>query len=162
MTHATEIVDFGDATSTESAFFSQVDCLRIARNPTRIDGNAEITSYKRTFWTAVRDWALSSKWPNEVISLRHSHEGKRHRPLQQPVISSPIDSREPANRAVVKFDGASCYDFRLRPSFTVLLNLFANSRMRSSCLCCTDSLGINSPPIPSAAAPAKMKFRAVC
>jgi hypothetical protein len=38
MTHATEIVDFGGTTSTESAFFSQVDYFRIARltEPTRL------------------------------------------------------------------------------------------------------------------------------
>lgn len=50
----------------------------------------------------------------------------------------------------------------LRPSFTILVNLRANSKIRCSCLRCTSSFGINSPPIPSAAAPAKTKFKAVC
>jgi hypothetical protein len=32
MTHAAEIADFGDTTSTESAFFVQLDHFRIARH----------------------------------------------------------------------------------------------------------------------------------
>jgi hypothetical protein len=46
MTHATEIADFGDTTSTESAFFSQVDYFRIACNPTRLCGEGKLRTPK--------------------------------------------------------------------------------------------------------------------
>jgi hypothetical protein len=50
----------------------------------------------------------------------------------------------------------------LRASSTNLVNLRANSRMRCSCLSCTPSFGINSPPMPRATAPARTKLKAVC
>src|SRR5208282_2212939 len=51
---------------------------------------------------------------------------------------------------------------RLRASFTNFVNLRASSSTRCSCLNCTSSFGINSAPMPSAAAPARTKLKAVC